>query len=387
MKRQKKAASRKRKSLPDDVARLVWIRAAGICSRPGCGRVLHEEPQLLRPQRFGELAHNVGAQPDGPRGDSNRSAALAADPQNLILLCPTCHTLIDKNQGKDYPESLLRAWKQDHERNVRLAGALTSGRRAVPVLFSGPIAGQIRGIDPTATLTALRDDGLYPVTEPQSLELPSGVGVAGDADWWKAHTNTLGHQIQRIVHLPGVDEFPLALFPLAEMPLLMLLGHLLGDKRRLMPFQYSRATGTWSFVAPAEPPAQFSFNAPSAEHRGQEVALVLSLTASIDPQRVYSAVGRRDIPIIELSTPTPGTGLVRNRRTIESFQLAARNCLDAVERAVSDPARTIHVFPAMPAPLAVAFGAAVMPKVSNPLLIYDARGVGGAFTRALTLPA
>ena len=47
---------------------------------------------------------------------------------------------------------------------------------------------------------------------------------------------------------------------------------------------------------------------------------------------------------------------------------------------------SIHVFPAMPASLAVAFGMAIKPKVSFPIQVYDAEGPNGVFHPALSLP-
>jgi hypothetical protein len=46
----------------------------------------------------------------------------------------------------------------------------------------------------------------------------------------------------------------------------------------------------------------------------------------------------------------------------------------------------IHVFPAMPVSLAVAFGSAVTPKVSLPFSVRDAQGPSGPFHPALSLP-
>ena len=53
--------------------RAVWARSGGICARPGCGVVLYEDPVFFKTRPFGELAHNVAASPDGPRGDAKRS--------------------------------------------------------------------------------------------------------------------------------------------------------------------------------------------------------------------------------------------------------------------------------------------------------------------------
>ena len=70
----------------------LWGLAAGRCSRPGCDesciKFLSSDPTII-----GEMAHVVAHSPIGPRA----SATGGADTyDNLILLCPTHHTEIDK---------------------------------------------------------------------------------------------------------------------------------------------------------------------------------------------------------------------------------------------------------------------------------------------------
>ena len=66
----------------------------------------------------GEVAHIVGERRQGPRGDSDLDEAARNRVENLILLCPTHHTLIDV-QPRTYSVSVLRQLKQDHEQSVR----------------------------------------------------------------------------------------------------------------------------------------------------------------------------------------------------------------------------------------------------------------------------
>ena len=80
--------SRRRKELSSATQRAVWARSGGICARPGCDSILYEDPVFFKTRPFGELAHNVAASQDGPRGDATRSPQLSDDPENLILLCP-----------------------------------------------------------------------------------------------------------------------------------------------------------------------------------------------------------------------------------------------------------------------------------------------------------
>ena len=57
------------------------------------------------------MAHRVARQIKGPRSDG-----MGGDNsyENLILLCPTCHTHIDKNPA-GFPLGVLVKWKTDHE--------------------------------------------------------------------------------------------------------------------------------------------------------------------------------------------------------------------------------------------------------------------------------
>ena len=61
---------------------------------------------------FAEVAHIIAASPKGPRNDEDNAASLATY-ENLILLCPTCHTIVDKAPDT-FPLPMLTTWKRDH---------------------------------------------------------------------------------------------------------------------------------------------------------------------------------------------------------------------------------------------------------------------------------
>lgn len=65
---------------------------------------------------MGEMAHVIGRKPGGPRSDSSAGTDDSYD--NLILLCPNHHTMIDKAYS-DFPAWKLRQWKTDWEEQVR----------------------------------------------------------------------------------------------------------------------------------------------------------------------------------------------------------------------------------------------------------------------------
>lgn len=100
------------------VLRLVGA-TGGTCEKPDCatGFLWHELPDGDA-VRLAEVAHIVAASDDGPRGDPEVSTPELVGFSNLILLCPTCHTIVDR-APQHFPVELLTAWKADHEDRLR----------------------------------------------------------------------------------------------------------------------------------------------------------------------------------------------------------------------------------------------------------------------------
>lgn len=61
-----------------------------------------------------ELAHIIGKKADGPRGDRPLPLNQRDEYRNILVLCPTCHAIVDKNP-KQFPDALLLGWKAQHE--------------------------------------------------------------------------------------------------------------------------------------------------------------------------------------------------------------------------------------------------------------------------------
>lgn len=102
---------------PADV-KMLWGRAANRCTFCRCE--LAHEGAASGPHPIGEQAHIVAESVDGPRGLSDLPLDQRSTYPNLILLCPTCHTKIDK-APEDYPVDVLLRCKAEHEAWVRKA--------------------------------------------------------------------------------------------------------------------------------------------------------------------------------------------------------------------------------------------------------------------------
>jgi HNH endonuclease len=109
----------------------MWSESGGHCQNPTC-RV--DLLKFVPRNQIGELAHIIPASYDGPRSDEEPelSDGDRALPENILLLCPTCHTVVDKAPGA-YPADVLRGWK----RRSQEARAVAHG---TPVFTSRPSA-------------------------------------------------------------------------------------------------------------------------------------------------------------------------------------------------------------------------------------------------------
>ncbi|MFC7220515.1 HNH endonuclease signature motif containing protein [Streptomyces polyrhachis] len=102
--------------------KVLWARSSDLCAFSGCNQRLtvnlHDDgSQVLEAAGIplGEEAHIISGSKDGPRFDSAYPADNIDSYENLILLCPTHHRLIDKRDGMGYSVETLRRMKADHE--------------------------------------------------------------------------------------------------------------------------------------------------------------------------------------------------------------------------------------------------------------------------------
>ena len=100
--------------------KILWSAAGGRCAFAGCWeRLCYHEAEDAAPFTLGEMAHICGDKPGANRHDASQTDSQRDDYQNLILLCPTHHTLIDRKENETvYTVEILHAMKAEHEARV-----------------------------------------------------------------------------------------------------------------------------------------------------------------------------------------------------------------------------------------------------------------------------
>jgi len=118
----------------------LWGRAAGICSMPECRAKLTQDAKAVpAAANLGEMAHIVAEEEGGPRGQSILTVNERNSYPNLILLCPTCHTRIDKaDLVADFPIEKLHYIKSLHEQWIEdtLAVARDRAQEAADLVYA-----------------------------------------------------------------------------------------------------------------------------------------------------------------------------------------------------------------------------------------------------------
>ena len=103
-------------TVSDKTRKLVWGRSGNRCARCRCPLLMEATP-LANDSVIGEECHILGWSKDGPRGDSTMPNAERDQYDNLILLCPTCHSIID-DRVAEYTVVAMVEMKREHERWV-----------------------------------------------------------------------------------------------------------------------------------------------------------------------------------------------------------------------------------------------------------------------------
>jgi hypothetical protein len=103
---------------------MLFAASGGYCQNPRCSRGLfidYSEKSI----HIAEMAHVFAANDKGPRANTALGEEERGAFENLILLCPSCHTIIDK-APEVYPDRVILGWKRTHAEKLRSLFGVTN---------------------------------------------------------------------------------------------------------------------------------------------------------------------------------------------------------------------------------------------------------------------
>jgi len=107
----------KRKKLPAQTLKYLLARSGGFCENPDCNKDLFVFFTKKTFVDIEQAAHIIPVGDKGPRSNEKIEGDIDS-PDNILLLCPNCHSIIDK-APLEYTRDRLLLWKTEHENKVK----------------------------------------------------------------------------------------------------------------------------------------------------------------------------------------------------------------------------------------------------------------------------
>lgn len=370
------------RSVPPVVGLELVARSAGRCEFRGCNEFLYTHPLTGESGNFAENAHIVAFREKGPRGGDGGRPQDIHSVDNLMLLCRPCHKLIDGNPQR-YTREELEAHKREHEARIKRVTEVGPDAQTTVLQLKARIGTSIVDIAQTEIFDALHPR--YPAGDTIVIDLTE-LGDEKAGPRYEVAAERIVEEATRLyANGSGLRQTNhLSVFGLAPIPLLIALGNALSNKVKTDFFQCHRnKPNRWTWFEGEDSSVDYVVR----EHRkgldAQNVALVLSLSGTIDPVTLPTAISERSsLYEITLAEQVPNTGFLRQRVDLDAFRETYRQFLADLRRNHPD-LRELHVFPAVPAPVAIACGFDLLPKVDPTLVVYDNVMKDGGFIERL----
>ena len=114
--------------------KVLFALSGNECAHPECtNRLVAEATEESDHVVIANICHIYAISTDGPRGKPGLAQDELNAPDNLILLCPNHHALVD-GQHETYSAEILRRWKQNHE--SKMQKRLSTDGESVPLKVS-----------------------------------------------------------------------------------------------------------------------------------------------------------------------------------------------------------------------------------------------------------
>lgn len=95
--------------------KILFGLSGNQCYHPKCtNNVIEPATESSDAAVIAQICHIYASSVDGPRGKTGLTNKELDSQENLLLLCPNHHTVVDK-QFETYPAEMLKQWKRDHE--------------------------------------------------------------------------------------------------------------------------------------------------------------------------------------------------------------------------------------------------------------------------------
>jgi len=362
---------------PETIIKL-FVEAGGRCSFNGCNKYLLKDKLTLREYNASNIAHIVARSKNGPRGNDKLSLKDRNNIENLMLTCRDHHKLIDDAKLVDkYPVSLLKKYRKEHEERILRLTGLSPERKSKVIVFKYNIGKEPVKIDNEDVYESIHP--YYPME--RYLEFDCTTGDIGTKNYYESIAKDIKNKVSAAFSSEEIKH--VSVFALAPIPLLAYLGHCLSNKVKTELYQRHRTTPeTWKWPK-KQGESQFEFKK-IKNAKNKEVALIIELSGSIGLSDLPKKIaGNSNVYRISLKQETPTPTFLKSKKTLNNFKNIYQLAIRTINK--EKKPKTIYLFPAVPAPIAVLCGKELLKKIDPDILIFDNNKQKGGFYPVLKI--
>ena len=361
--------SKPSRHIPEKIAILLYVHAGGRCEFDGCNRYLLEHYPTETVGNFAEKAHIWGFKEGGPRGKGTGRPIDVNNLANLMLLCKDCHKCVDDHPD-DYPVEVLKKFKEDHEDRIYDLTGIAKDRDTIPLVLKGLIGGRPADISLEEMQSAVAPNYLK---KRSKIEINfCNIFDNPKQSYWDVAKGIIDDVVPRLYSLtakPGCT-IRVSVFALAPIPLLIYLGAKLSDKMGVDLYQRHRDTETWSWKG-GEGRAEYFTQCLQKGKPKTPVSLIVNLSGKNNAESLPANL-TCDATIYELTLKQQDCSplFLNTKEDLVEFKRKYNETLATIRQAHPD-LDTLHLFPAVPSPVAITIGRSRLPKVDAMLKVYD----------------
>lgn len=368
--------------IPENIKLKLWVFSGGRCEFRNCNELVSQDNLTYQEDNFAHMAHIVADSPDGPRGDKNLSLEMAKDFDNIMLVCLKHSKLIDGKNREKYSIEDLRQQKKEHEDRIRRQTALQPNNTTTILRFMANIGDR--------PVNVSLNDASHAILPKFSAD-EHGVLIdftnrpgRGEDNFWTSFAEEIEKQVERDLADTNSRKRPthISIFALGPIPLLMKLGNTIGNTISADLYQRHRDTENWAWKSENDEPFDYDMRE-VLEKDSKDVALVLSLSGKIHKEEVYKVLKNKP-HLYEIYIEEPNTGFLNQKSRLEKFRETYRSLLSKIRDRHGEDVK-IHIFPAIPAPIAVLCGRELLPKSDPSIIVYDHEKDKEGFIPILTI--
>lgn len=218
-------------------------------------------------------------------------------------------------------------------------------------------------INPEAAMKALRPD--KPLGPPVRVRpiVPKGT--------WQVAARVQEKLIEDAIERSRALLPKFAVFSLAPIPLAIHLGFLLSDRVDTRLFQFDRDRGSWAWRSKkvSAQPVPVAGLLGTTQSQPVDAVVRVSVSARVTPA-VTSKIVRGQPVQFDIAVKNPDVAWLTSSSQVAQVALAFRAVLANI-RAHLPRCRRVHLFAAVPAPVALSLGQAINPRMNPPVHLYE----------------